>query len=92
MLLKESANGFTEELVTRAYLITRLEVLLRSRMAAVFLSATAFASYHAYQGPAGLVGAFLFGLAFGLAYLGVRRVWPLALGHALFDIHIELIH
>jgi membrane protease YdiL (CAAX protease family) len=91
MILAHAANGFTEELVTRAYLITRLEVLLRSRVWAVVLAATAFASYHAYQGPAGLVGNFLLGLAYGLAYLGVRRVWPLALGHALFNIHLELM-
>jgi membrane protease YdiL (CAAX protease family) len=91
MLLMEAANGFTEELVTRAYLINRLEALLRSRGWAVLLSAAAFASYHSYQGPSGLVFAFLIGLTFGLAYLGVRRVWPLALGHALFNIHIDLI-
>ncbi|HKB01109.1 MAG TPA: CPBP family glutamic-type intramembrane protease [Gemmataceae bacterium] len=91
MLVAHAANGFTEELVTRAYLITRLEVLLRSRGAALFLAAAAFASYHAYQGPAGLAFAFLFGLVYGLAYLGIRRVWPLALGHALMNIHIDLI-
>jgi membrane protease YdiL (CAAX protease family) len=92
MLVAHAANGFSEELVTRAYLITRLEVLLRSRGWAVVLAAAAFASYHAYGGPFGLVFAFVFGLAYGMAYLGVRRVWPLALGHALFNIHIDLMH
>jgi membrane protease YdiL (CAAX protease family) len=92
MLVAHAANGFTEELVTRAYLITRLEALLRSRGWAVVLAAAAFASYHAYQGPAGLVGNFLFGLAYGVAYLSIRRVWPLAVGHALFNIHLDLLY
>jgi hypothetical protein len=90
MIVKYLAYEFASELVTRAYLITRLEVLLGSRGSAVILSAAAFASGQAYQGAAGLVGAFLFGLAYGMAYLGVRRVWPFVLGHALFDMHLEL--
>ena len=83
---------FAEELVCRAYLITRLEVLLRSRLWAVLLSAGAFASYHAYQGVNGTTFAFLFGVSFGAIYLFLRRVWPLALGHAMYDVLLELSH
>jgi membrane protease YdiL (CAAX protease family) len=89
MGVKHAANGFTEELVTRAYLITRLEVLLGSRVWAVFWAAVAFTSYHAYQGPSALFGIFILGVVYGVAYLAVRRVWPLALGHALTNIYGE---
>jgi membrane protease YdiL (CAAX protease family) len=46
MLAQYSASAFAEELVTRAYLITRLEQLFCSGSKAVALSAGLFASYH----------------------------------------------
>jgi membrane protease YdiL (CAAX protease family) len=92
MVIKYTANSFAEELVTRAYLITRLEVLVRSRGLAVVLAAVAFASYHVYNGALGLGNAFAFGLAYGTAYLAIRRIWPLVIGHTLFNISVELIY
>lgn len=87
MLIKHAANGFAEELVMRAYLITRLELLLRSRFQAVFVSALLFASYHLHYGPGGsLVYIFAMGLAYGGLYLLMRRVWPLALAHMLINV------
>lgn len=82
--------AYEEELVTRSYLITRLEVLFRSRGWAVLVSAILFASYHIYQGFGGALGALLFGLAYGVAFLGIRRIWPLAIGHALYNIVLDL--
>jgi len=90
MAIKLAANALAEELVVRAYLITRLEVLLRSRAFAVVVSSVLFASYHLYQGYYGALFVFLLGLTFGFAYLGVRRVWPLAIGHMLYGMHVEL--
>lgn len=90
MVLKYGLSAFSEELVTRAYLITRLEHLLRSRGAALMLSAALFATYHGYQGVTGLVYTMAFGLVYGLAFLLIRRIWPLAVGHALFNIYLEL--
>jgi membrane protease YdiL (CAAX protease family) len=81
-------SAFSEELVTRAYLITRLEELLQSKWQAVILAAVAFASYHIYQDISGFIFSWLFGLVFGTAYLLVRRIWPLALGHALVNLFI----
>ncbi len=91
LVLKHLANGFAEELILRAYLITRLERLLESRTQAVLLSALAFASYHLYYGPGGaLLYIFFMGLFFGGSYLLVRRVWGFALAHALINIFIDL--
>jgi membrane protease YdiL (CAAX protease family) len=91
MVVKFAASAFAEELVTRAYLITRLEQLMRSRGVAVVLAAILFASYHAYLGLSGVVYAFVVGIAFGIVFLIVRRVWPLALGHAVFLIRVDLV-
>jgi membrane protease YdiL (CAAX protease family) len=76
--------GFSEELV-RAYLIVRLVELLRSRVLAVVLSAAAFASYHLYQGVEHTLILWVMGLWFGWSFSWLRRVWPLAFGHALWD-------
>lgn len=90
MAIKHSANALAEEVITRAYLITRFESLLRSRAAAVIVSAALFASYHVYQGAAGLINAMVIGVVFGATYLLLRRIWPLVIGHALYNIRIEL--
>jgi membrane protease YdiL (CAAX protease family) len=90
MVLQYGAAGFAEELVTRAYLVTRFEQLLRSRGAAVLWSSALFAAYHGYQGMVGVTSALAFGIAYGTAFLLLRRVWPLAIGHALYNIHIDL--
>ena len=90
MVIKFTVAAYAEELVTRAYLITRLTGLLGSPAKAVVLAAVAFASYHAYQGVGGLVDLFIFGLAFGVAYLLFGRVWPLAIGHALSNIMVDM--
>jgi membrane protease YdiL (CAAX protease family) len=79
-------GGFAEELVTRAYLITRFERLLQSKAVAWLLSTGLFTAYHCYQGVKGLTGILTFGMFFGAAYLCIRRVWPLAIAHALVNI------
>lgn len=91
MVVKYAANGFTEELVTRAYLITRLEFLLKSRTKAVVVTSAAFASYHLYYGFYDLTYVFMVGVLFGASYLVIRRIWPLAIGHMLCDILADLL-
>jgi len=92
VVIMNVASAFAEELVTRAYLITRLEVLLCSRGAAVLVAAFFFASYHVYQGLRATIPVFVIGVVYGVAYLGIRRVWPLVIGHALFDVEIDLLY
>ncbi|HEV3003969.1 MAG TPA: CPBP family intramembrane glutamic endopeptidase [Pirellulales bacterium] len=76
-------NGFAEELVMRGYLIPRFERLLRSTWGSLLLTTALFAAYHCYQGPAGVIEAATFGLVYGAAFCMFRRVWPLALAHAM---------
>jgi membrane protease YdiL (CAAX protease family) len=89
MVVRQAANGFAEELVVRAYLITRLTRLMKSPALAVLFSTLAFASYHLHYGPGGLALVALMGLAYGGIYLLIRRVWPFALGHMLFNMFLE---
>ncbi len=85
VIILSIANGFSEELVISAYLISRFRTLLNSSTKAILLSSTLFASYHVYQGVWALPPVFIGGLLFGTAFVATGRFWPLALAHALFD-------
>jgi membrane protease YdiL (CAAX protease family) len=85
LLLGSAANGFAEELVMRGYLFPRLERLLGSSFRSLIVTTLLFAAYHVYQGTAGVLSALSFGLVYGLAFWKLRRLWPLALGHAIAD-------
>jgi membrane protease YdiL (CAAX protease family) len=90
MILSYCLSAFREELICRAYLITRLEALRRSSVQAVLISTLLFASYHAYDGWPGLIHASTVGLLYGCLFLVGRRVWPLAIGHALYNIQATM--
>jgi membrane protease YdiL (CAAX protease family) len=85
LALLSLVNGAAEELVMRAYLLTRFEQLFRSTAVAILLSAALFAAYHSYQGYIGLVTVALIGLIYGTCFARWRRIWPLILAHALQD-------
>jgi len=86
LVVSQLTSGFAQELVMRGYLIPRLETLLRSTGWSLLLSSVLFASYHVHQGPAGCVSSFLAGLVYGSIFAITRRVWPLALAHAAWNI------
>jgi len=79
-------NVFMQELVARGYLIARLERLLGSRWKSIALSALLFSSWHFYQGLSGVLETFLMGLIYGAAFCGLRRLWPLVIAHALWNL------
>jgi membrane protease YdiL (CAAX protease family) len=85
-LVAFSISALSEELITRAYLITRLRELLHSQWQAIILAALMFGSYHIYQGISGLAYTVQLGLFYGVAYVMIRRVWPLAFGHMLMNL------
>jgi membrane protease YdiL (CAAX protease family) len=76
--------GVTEEVVFRAYAITRLEELGWKR-AAVVVPGVVFTVLHLYQGIFGtlLIGAVT--VAFTWLYRWKRSIWPVMVAHALFD-------
>jgi membrane protease YdiL (CAAX protease family) len=76
--------GVTEEVVFRAYAITRLEEL-GWKKAAVIVPTVVFTLLHLYQGVLGmlLIGAVASVLAW--LYKWRRSIWPVMVAHALFD-------
>jgi membrane protease YdiL (CAAX protease family) len=75
-------SGLVQELVMRAYLITRLEELLASTPMALLFSTMFFTFFHGYQGTAAVVGVAVMGLIQGIVFCLFRRLAPIALGHA----------
>lgn len=76
--------GVTEEIVFRAYAITRLEQLGWGRWAAV-AAAAVFTLLHLYQG---VIAVFAIGgitVVFTLLYKWKRTLLPLIVAHALYD-------
>jgi len=82
--------AFGEELVWRAFLIDRLELIFGDwrfqDVYVVFISAVMFGLAHFYQGTVGIIVAGLLGLIYILAYrLSGRNLWVVIIGHGLTD-------
>lgn len=90
--------GFNEEMIYRAFLLTRLEEVFRgfgvetvgwvAPVLGVAFAAAFFGYRHMYyQGWYGFVTTGAVGVFLGVVYLrwGRRNVWPLVVGHALLD-------
>jgi len=88
MLIYDVANGFSEELVIRCYLLTRLAQLFGVRWTGVVLSAAIMSSYHIYQGSYSANQIFLSQIGVGALFVYVRRLWPFAMAHALFNLTV----
>lgn len=81
-------NPFFEELIVRAFTMTEILDLSRSRWLAMLVSVAAQMSYHFYQGwfrSIGLTMAFAF---FSLYFLQTRRIMPVILAHLGSDLMI----
>lgn len=75
-----------EELLFRAFAFAQLRNVLGDRkILIVILSALLFCVPHLYQGVAGLLGTFVFGLAFGFLYLKYQNIWVNIIVHGLID-------
>lgn len=86
VLMNALGAALLEETVVLAYLMTRLQQLGWSALAAIGASAALRASYHLYQGWGGFVGNLLMGLLFGLLFARWRRAWPFVVAHLALDV------
>ena len=87
LLLNAVQAALVEEVIVLAYLITRLQQLSWSPVAAIAGSALLRGSYHLYQGWGGFVGNLAMGVLFGVLFLRWgRRTWPFVVAHALLDV------
>ena len=75
-----------EEIIVLGYLVTRLQQLSFSPVAAIVTAAVLRGSYHLYQGWGGFAGNLLMGLLFGVLFLRWRRTWPFVVAHFLLDV------
>jgi membrane protease YdiL (CAAX protease family) len=85
VVMTAAGAALLEEIVVLAYLITRLEQLRWSALAAIAASALLRASYHLYQGWGGFLGNLLMGALFGFLFVRWRRAWPFVVCHFLLD-------
>ena len=84
------AAGIGEEIVFRAYAISRMEEAGFGR-AAVWAPWAVFTVIHLYQGPIALLVIGAVSAVFVWLYRWQRSVWPVMVAHALYDIGILLL-
>jgi membrane protease YdiL (CAAX protease family) len=86
LFLNAAEAALLEEVIVLGYLITRLEQIGWSTVAAVVTSALLRGSYHLYQGWGGFLGNLAMGLLFGILFVRWRRTWPFVLAHFVLDV------
>jgi membrane protease YdiL (CAAX protease family) len=85
VLMNATGAAVLEEVIVLGYLLTRLQQVGWTPVAAVVASAVLRGGYHLYQGWGGFVGNLLMGLLFGVLFLRWRRTWPFVIAHLLLD-------
>jgi membrane protease YdiL (CAAX protease family) len=76
------------EELTRAFMLNRLWTVWPQPVAywlVMIASAALFGLAHIYQGPASVVAIALQGFLYAWYYRRFGRVWPMIIGHALYD-------
>jgi membrane protease YdiL (CAAX protease family) len=84
-VLIATTAGATEEIVVRGYAQTRLEQLKAPTAVIVLLPTALWGVLHVYQGLGAALTIFCLGLMYAVYFHRTRRLWPLILAHALFD-------
>jgi uncharacterized protein len=85
LVIAAFANGWAEEVIVVAYLLTRLQQLRVNPVAALVYSSLLRGAYHLYQGFGAGLGNLAMGLVFGYAWRRTGRLWPLVIAHGLID-------
>jgi CAAX protease family protein len=85
LLVTAFANGWAEEVIVVAFLLTRLRQLRVNPVAAVIASSLLRGVYHLYQGFGAGLGNLAMGLVFSYVWLRTGRLWPLIVAHGLID-------
>jgi len=75
-----------EELLFRGYVFAQLKKIIgNKKIINILISAILFSVPHLYQGTAGLITTFIFGLAFGFIYVRFQNLTLNILVHGLID-------
>lgn len=86
LLVHIGVSAFFEELLMRGYLLPRFEHLFGFTWLSLALTALLFGGLHFDQGIGGVVATALAGLVYGGAFCWFRRLWPIVLAHALYNL------
>ncbi len=86
MIFGAITAGVTEELIFRAYMVPRLEVIFKNKYMPVIVSALLFSALHyRYLSVHELLFTFLFGIVFAIHYQWYRNISILIITHAIID-------
>ncbi len=85
LVLTAFANGWAEEIIVVAFLLTRLHQLRVNSAAAMLASGLLRGAYHLYQGFSAGLGNVVMGLVFAYVWRRTGRLWPLIVAHGIID-------
>ena len=86
MVFAAITAGVTEELIFRAYLVPRLEMIFKNKSAAVIVSALMFSLVHYHYFSIGeTIFTFCLGVVFAIYYQWYRNIKVLIFTHAFID-------
>jgi uncharacterized protein len=85
LLITAFANGWAEEVIVVAFLLTRLRQLRVNPVAALLASSLLRGAYHLYQGFSAGLGNVVMGLVFAYVWRRTGRLWPLIIAHGIID-------
>jgi membrane protease YdiL (CAAX protease family) len=85
LLFTAFANGWAEEVIVVAFLLTRLRQLRVNPVTALLVSSLLRGAYHLYQGFSAGLGNVVMGLVFAYVWRRTGRLWPLIIAHGIID-------
>ncbi|MCG8409431.1 MAG: CPBP family intramembrane metalloprotease [Phycisphaerales bacterium] len=78
-------TGLHEEVLFRGFILTRMVVLFRSKVAAIVASSILFGVAHVYQGVAGIFQTAAIGMVLATLVTLTRSLWPAIVAHGVFN-------
>lgn len=88
LILAALKASILEEFIVVGFMFHQLRKIGLKDSSIVLVSAALRASYHLYQGLAGLIGNFVMGLVFGWLYKKNGRLGPLLIAHFVMDVAV----
>ena len=85
LIITAFANGWAEEVIVVAFLMTRLRQLRVNPVAVLLASSLLRGAYHLYQGFSAGLGNVVMGLVFAYVWRRTGRLWPLIIAHGIID-------
>ncbi|UCE65320.1 MAG: CPBP family intramembrane metalloprotease [Candidatus Zixiibacteriota bacterium] len=90
VMLSVSAALF-EEICFRGFIISRLKILSGNYLIGALAGSLAFSLGHLYQGIAGVILTFIYGMLFAGLFIARKSVFPCVVAHFLQDIIILFV-